>query len=847
MNHVFRHLSRPVGFLLCRMLMISALAALAAPAFATPQFTTLHSFSALSTGGANYDGANSYAALVQGSDGNFYGTTADGGASGYGTVFKITSGGTVTTLVSFNSSNGANPYAALVQGSDGNFYGTTANGGASGTGTVFKITPAGTLTTLYAFSVNSSGAHPYAALVQGADGNFYGTTSEGGTHSRGIVFKITPSGGTPTILVNFHGTDGDSPATTMVLGKDGNLYGTTLYGGSTATGDLYSGDGTVFKIATNGTLSGTTLTTLVNFNGNNGDLPSGLIQGTDGNFYGTSSYGGSQWNNGEVFKVVTNGTLAGTALTVLTSFEDVDVDGVYPEAGLAQGADGDFYGTTSLGGGNDYGTVFKITPTGTLTTLINFNNTDGSNANARMILGTDGNFYGTTSGGGANNTGTVYEIAAESQVIRQFTAYDAVYHYGGLVQGSDLNFYGTSVYGGATNNGTLYKAALSATPASATLTNLVNLNGSTGAEPYDTLIVGPDGNYYGTAYVGGSSRNGTIFKVTSGGAVTVLHNFSAEATGGINSDGANPIGSLLLGHDGNFYGTSAGGGAYGHGTIFEVNGTTLAFTTLASFNGTNGDVPYAGLVQGPDDSFYGTTYNGGSSGNGTLYKLSGTALTTLVNFTGANGANPIGALTFGNDGGLYGTTYKGGSSGYGTIFEVILPSGSLTTLINLTGTNGENPWAGLILGTDGSFYGVTGFGGVYGQGTAFKLTFTYTYVHSHLIGAWALSTLMNFSGQDGTTPFATLCPAIDGNFYGTTISGGLANNGTIYQIFGPPFCYGASISATANSTTTITLPYTDPTGMGIDRVGFPSSSAHGTVTVVPGSITELGTLGIAKI
>ena len=174
------------------------------------------------------------AGLVQGSDGNFYGTTEQGGVNGPdpGTVFKITPSGTLTTLHSFVFIDGWHPRAALVQGSDGNFYGTTVEGGQYEFGTVFKITPSGTLTNLYSFA-GSDGANP-RGLVQGSDGNFYGTTFSG----PGTVFKITPSG-TLTTLYSFAGSDGANPDAGLVQGSDGNYYGTTYYGGANNVGTVF--------------------------------------------------------------------------------------------------------------------------------------------------------------------------------------------------------------------------------------------------------------------------------------------------------------------------------------------------------------------------------------------------------------------------------------------------------------------------------------------------------------------------------------------------------------------------------------------------------------------------------
>ena len=287
----------------------------AATATASPAqvLTTLHSFGGSSTDCQSQPGCGSYplAGLVQASDGNFYGTTEGSGGnnncvSGCGTVFKITPSATLTTLYRFcsqaNCADGESPRAGLVQASDGNFYGTTENGGANncapyyGCGTVFKITSSGALTTLHSFA-RSDGAYPGAGLVQASDGNFYGTTYVGGTNNYGTVFKITPQG-TLTTLHSFDGSDGANPADGLLQASDGNFYGATSYGG--ASNDCYGGCGTVFKITSSGTL-----TTLHSFAGSDGaNPPARLVQASDGNLYGTTYVGGAD-GRGTVFRLVT--------------------------------------------------------------------------------------------------------------------------------------------------------------------------------------------------------------------------------------------------------------------------------------------------------------------------------------------------------------------------------------------------------------------------------------------------------------------------------------------------------------------------------------------------------------
>ena len=352
--------------------------------------TTLHNFA-----GQPSDGRQPYVGLVKGTDGNFYGTTEFGGANNKGTVFKITPSGILTILHSFTGSDGQDPTAGLIQASDGNFYGTTSIGGNGPGGTVFRITPGGTLTTLVTFNGQGGPEFPYSGVIQATDGNFYGTTPQGGTHfGNGTVYKITANG-TVTTLYSFACTDGCTPEGGLVEGTDGNFYGTTRSGGN---GFNY---GTVFKITPSGTL--TTLHTFMGTDG--GDPYASMILATDGNFYGTTTTAGAD-GGGTAFKITPGGTL--TTLYNFCSHSGCS-DGNSPYGALVQ-SDGNFYGTTYVGGANRVGTIFELTPQGALTTLHSFNGGDGGGPEAGLVQGSDGNFYGTTSTGGASGDGTVFKI-----------------------------------------------------------------------------------------------------------------------------------------------------------------------------------------------------------------------------------------------------------------------------------------------------------------------------------------------------------------------------------------------------------------------------------------------------
>jgi uncharacterized repeat protein (TIGR03803 family) len=461
----------------------------------------------------------------------------------------------LTTLYSFSDqpvdAHGRLPQAGLVQGSDGNFYGTTTRGGTGDNGTVFKITANGTLTTLYSFTGGEDGANPQAALVQGRDGSFYGTTGNG------RVFKISANG-TFSLLYSFSvGADGHDPQGALVQGSDGNFYGTTFSGGASAAyGGTGGGYGTVFKFSANGTL--TTLYSFSGFGADGYNPETGLVQGKDGNFYGTTSGAQGSWqtylpSGGTVFKINANG-----ALTTLHSFT-----GDASPNGLVQGSDGNFYGTTYAGGEADEGTVFQISAKGACTNLYSFfvGGAHGRKPLAALIQGRDGNFYGTTSGwDGAKGYGTVDKISTNGTVTTLYTftgGADGGTPTAALVQGSDGNFYGTTTYGGTGDYGTVFQLS-----ANGTLTTLHSFSGGAdGGYPAAALVQGSDGNFYGTTPSGGTGGNGTIFQLNANGLLTTLHSFSGGAT---------PNG-LVQGSDGNFYGTTTYGGTGGYDTVFRIS------------------------------------------------------------------------------------------------------------------------------------------------------------------------------------------------------------------------------------------------------------------------------------
>jgi len=370
------------------------------------------------------DGAQPHGGLIQAANGFLYGTTSAGGAHDYGTVFQISTNGILTNLYSFGTVvdsfglplDGSYPYGSLVQGADGSLYGTTFSGGVNDLGTVFAITTNGTLTTLYSFGTITDtygdpldGSNPYCSLVQGADGSLYGTAESGGANGYltdfgfGTIFQITTNGALTTLysfgtLADAAGNplDGSHPYSALTQGPGGVLFGTTDLGGQNA-------EGTAFSITTNGLFN-----VLHSFTGSTeGANPyAGLVLGSDGNLYGAAAAGTTN-GDGALFQLRTNGTPTG-----LHSFTFLG-DGGDPRGGLIQGRDGNYWGMTSGGGFPGGGTIFRITPSGSFSNLYSFvGGADGATPYDALLQGRGNYYYGTASAGGAYGLGTVFRLYA---------------------------------------------------------------------------------------------------------------------------------------------------------------------------------------------------------------------------------------------------------------------------------------------------------------------------------------------------------------------------------------------------------------------------------------------------
>jgi uncharacterized repeat protein (TIGR03803 family) len=448
-------------------------------------------------------------------------------------------------LDSFNGTNGSGPDASLITDSAGDLFGTTNLGGSSNKGSVFEIVKSGsgyssTPTVLASFT-GTSGSSLFGSLYMDASGNLFGTASTGGANNKGSVFEVAKSGsgygGTPILLASFNGSNGASPEGGLITDTAGDLFGTTVSGGS-------NNDGTVFEIAKNGSGFSNAPILIAAFNGTTGQAPHGsLIMDSSGDLFGTTANGGAN-NQGTLFEIVKNGSTYSSTPTVLASF-----GGSYgnnPVGSLIVDASGDLFGTASAGGASNHGTVFELVKTAngysTPTVLTSFNGTNGQDPQGSLIMDSAGNLYGTTSSGGANNDGTLFEITK-------------------------------------TANG------YSGTP-----TVLTSFNGANGKDPQGSLIMDSAGDLFGTTAAGGSNSKGTVFElatrqvpVPTVDSTTTVTNTDPPVAPVVKitsaAEASNVASQTITGSV-----TSADATVVGRTVTLTDNGTTLATTTV----GTNG-------------------------------------------------------------------------------------------------------------------------------------------------------------------------------------------------------------------------------------------------------------------
>ncbi len=531
-------------------------------------FEILHSFEC---GNLPANGCNPQAELTL-HTGLLYGTTNLGGANNQGTIFTIGTDGTgfrvIRSLSCGNASGGCNPSAGLIRLGNGFFYGTASAGGANNSGTVFAITPDGlTFSAIKSFQAGSivdNGYQPRAALVALTDTFLYGTTTFGGAHNEGAVFKVGADGSGFTVLLSggCDPTNGCEPLAPLSQAMDGNLYGTTLYGGGVLPSD--TAGGTVFKIAPDGT-GHTHLRSLSSINPALAQPTGGLLQLSDSFLYGTTRIGGAN-NAGAVYRILPDGA----SFQIVRSF--TSAESFEPTGRLVLGSNGFLFGVTTRSG-----SVFWVRPDGLGASQF----VVGSSGNSpfsgmNLIRLSDGFLYGTT-------TGTIFKIdenLANFQVIKTFTGgvNDGGRAEAGLTLGSDGFLYGVTVTGGANNGGTIFRIA----PDGNGFEIIKSLQcgvANNPCSPRAELLQLSDGFLYGTSVAGGEFGRGTLFKIRPNGSdFSVIDSFDCDG-----NDGCDPEAGLILASNGYVYGTTRRGGLYGKGTIFRfAPDSTAPDTTINS-------------------------------------------------------------------------------------------------------------------------------------------------------------------------------------------------------------------------------------------------------------------------
>lgn len=671
--------------------------------------------------------------------------------------------------------------------------------------------------TVHSFVAYANGSTPEASFISDPAGNLYTTTEYGGAHGFGAVIEVTPTstGLTEHVLYSFvDTTDAGQPLGGLAIDAEGNLYGTAAYGST-----LVAEYGTVFELSpsTNGSWTFKTIHTFGKYADGRNPMGSLAID-SSGNLYGTTDAGGAH-GTGAVFEV--SPTATGWSESVLYSFAYESGDGLNPKSGVILDGKGNLYGTTTNGPKNSGGTVFELSPTGggwVETILYKFTGTDGFHP-SNLVFDKAGNLYGAALEGGAHgNDGCVFELVAANgwapTVIYSFSGgTDGYFLPGGIATDKAGNLYGTTYWGGtgtcAPNGcGTVYE--LSPSTSGWTKTILHNFaGGSDGSDPATQVLVDVAGNVYGTTSAippvdfPGLPSGGTVFKLApaSGGTWTEsVFDFNG-------TDGYSARGGLISDSSGNLYGTTAYGGAYGLGSVYEVvlnsNGTRTE-KVLYSFAGApDGGYPFGTLAFDQAENLYGTTEIGGNTTNcngqgdtfgcGTVYRLAPTGSGSwseqvLYAFSGASGdgVSPEAGLAIDEAGNLYGTTVVGGAYGYGTVFEVSRGSSAWTESVihsfNATNSNdGTYPFASLIFDAEGNLYGTTYEGGgvTNGSGTVFEL--------SPSSSGWTETILHAFgpAGVDGLGPVAGVVFDKFGNLYGTTVWGGTFDSegsGMVYRL-----------------------------------------------------------------
>ena len=789
--------------------------------FQSVVFTKLHDFTKL-------EGRFPYSGLVYYGS-NLYGTTPSGGKNDKGTIYRFNySYNVLEKVADFESTEtGRTPYGGLTYIGSGKFIGLASFGGHAGEGTIYTYDASSQSLVSEYLSVNKYRLWD-CRLLYATDGKFYGMNRNDGTDNNGTLFEFDPLTNSYQTLYNF---DDDSRQTgcynTQIRYPDfhrpvGNLielelgkimgalseggYDITSYYGTypnqycnytTNLGGVFIYDGTGISVSYN--------------NQQTGNDPTGSYCKLGNKVYTLNRFGGSN-GGGTLVEYLYNGI--GLSKTVLHSFSSSSGTPFRPEGGMEYGMNNKLYGFTSNGGINGKGAIFTYdTATNAVSFVYHFDSINGFDAKGTLSLADNGNFYGITSYGGTSNMGVLFEFDPSTNTytkVIDFNSKNGAYPRSvKLLKGTDGFLYGTTQNGGLLNRGVVFQfnpsdhgfaiiglpdynqdyiaASLSIGPNNQIwgispqsifrynpnnkLERKMDFNTSSeGAMPYGSLMEASDGNLYGLTRSGGLYQEGTVFKINPiNNAYLKLHDFKPPF------EGNHPTGTLVE-FDNQLWGTTEFGTISGDGSIFSYAPITGALNTkmiLTSSPG-QGAHPTGSMLLGNDNLFYGLTRSGGVHNKGTLYCYNPIAntFTIKIPFNGALGANPEGSLIAHTSNQLYGLCKNGGSNNHGVLFLYNKGGGYFNVEVNFdASTTGAHPTGDLIKATNGLLYGMTSAGGGSGLGTFFVFD----------PNTSTITKLLDFSGNNGSTPRGSLKQTSNGKLYAMTSMGGVHGNGVLFE------------------------------------------------------------------
>lgn len=693
----------------------------------------------------------------------YWGMTSTGGTGGVGTIYTMNESGVFSKRHDFTRVDGGRPKSDLMKWTNGHLYGVTALGGTNGVGVVFSYDPAtGTYLVRAHFASAATGDGPIGGLVLAGNNKMYGVCARGGTNGFGTLFEFDPSTNALVTKVHFAGTtNGREPNGSMVLDANGSLWGTTFQGGANGTGCIFqygpvTGTAVMSRRYSFGALTSNTTGRSPRF---------GLVRSTNGKMIGVAQAGGTA-GFGTVYQI---GTASPYTYTVIQQLDATT--GSRPAwGGLVEGPVANvLYGTTTEGGANSFGSVYKVdvsAATATFAKVFDISTANMPNVNARLTRGANGQLYGTSLSGGTGNTGVLFSFNTTTNTATVLgplnpaglsASYGPVFEEGG-------QFYGLTEYGGSADAGAMYRF----NPSGNSFQTLVSFSASDGAAPHGRLLAASNGLYYGLAYNGGASSSGSLFSYNPTTS-TFTKRFDLNSTLGQFPEGT------LVEVGGKLYGLCAFGGANGGGTVIEYDPATNALTKKVDLSTSTGINPMGGFLVAGNGSLYTTLRSGGTNGAGTLirYTPGATTVTVLHNFVPAtSGQSPHGRLMQASNGLVYGTTWAQGQYGSGTLFSFNTTSNALTVLYSFDGLQGGDPLGDLMQASNGRLYGTCSDEGLYQFGC----------IYSWNISSNTYTEEYDMVAADGKHSSSNLVQGIDGQLYGTCKEGGPSvETGTIFR------------------------------------------------------------------